>query len=105
MKRIPHTQAIKWIHRRLDGMLKESQRPILDEHLGSCDSCRAYSDEMELLSIRLNHEFRIRWDKTEGPSQNMIEQVTTHAKKIPMTNRFSSGMRLVVSAIALIALA
>ncbi len=91
---ISHQQAIKLIHRRLDGSLTVSQTLSLDEHLLSCDTCRAYSTEMDLVPTRLQNEFHLRWDKDPGPSQKVIRQVTAKARNIPMTNRISSGVKL-----------
>ena len=104
MSGISHKQAIQLIHRRLDGLLNEIQLLSLDEHLQSCDECRAYASEMDLLPMHLRHEFHTRWDKNPGPSQNVIEHVTTKARNIPMTNRFSSSVKLFAGAIAMLIL-
>jgi len=105
MNSISHKQAIQWIHRRLDGILNENERSILDEHLHSCDSCRAYADEMELVPSRLTHEFRSRWDPQPGPSQNAFRNVMDQASRIPMRNRIATVTQLFAGAAALIALA
>ncbi|MCI0554372.1 MAG: zf-HC2 domain-containing protein, partial [Anaerolineae bacterium] len=102
MKGISHKQAIKLIHLRLDGLLNESQSRSLNEHLDTCDSCRAYTAEMELLPVQLQNEFHVRWDQDPGPSHNVIEQVTTKARRIPMTNRISSGIKLLAGIAALV---
>src|SRR6185503_11852075 len=99
---ISHPQAIQWIHRRLDGLLNESQLLSLEEHLRSCDKCSTYAAEMELLPLHLRHEFHTRWDKKPGPSQQVVEQVMTKTRNIPMTNRISSGVKLLAGAMALI---
>jgi Tol biopolymer transport system component len=99
-----HKQAIKLIHRCLDGSLTVSQTLSLDEHLLSCDTCRAYSNEMDLLPIRLQNEFHLCWDKDLGPSQKVIEQVMKKARNIPMKNRISSGVRIFAGFTALIVL-
>jgi dipeptidyl aminopeptidase/acylaminoacyl peptidase len=104
MSGISHQQAIQLIHRRLDGLLNESQRLALDEHLRSCEECNSYASEMELLPLHLRHEFHTRWDKKPGPSQPVIEHVTTKAKSIPVANRVSSGAKLFAGAFALILL-
>jgi hypothetical protein len=59
---------------------------------------------MEGLSAHLRNEFHHRWDARSGPSRNVIEQVMTKTKNIPMTNRISSGVKLFAGAIALILL-
>jgi Tol biopolymer transport system component len=104
MSGISHPQAIQWIHRRLDGLLNESQLLSLEEHLRSCDKCSTYAAEMELLPLHLRHEFHTRWDKKPGPSQQVVEQVMTKTRNIPMTNRISSGVKLLAGAMALILL-
>ena len=49
MNGLTHKQAIQFIHRRLDGMLKGDQSLLLDEHLDTCDACRTYAREMQAL--------------------------------------------------------
>src|SRR5688572_1761209 len=105
MNGISHKQAIQLIHRRLDGLLNESQLLALEEHLGSCDSCRAYAIDMDGLSAHLQNEFHRRWDTQLDPSQKVFEHVTTKASNIPMANRISSGAKLFAGAMALIVLA
>jgi TolB protein len=104
MNHITHKQALKWIDRRLDGLLAPGQIQLLDEHLLSCDSCRGYAAEMDLLPGRLHSEFHARWDDQSGPSQSIMEYVTSNARRIPMANRFSSGIRWAAGAAALIAM-
>ena len=105
MSAISHKQAIRLIHRRLDGFLDSRRFLSLDGHLRSCESCRAYAARMELIPPRLHHEFHARWDQQPGPSHRVLEQVMAKAKRIPMTNRFSSWFRLLASAAALLLLA
>lgn len=104
MKPITHKQAIQWIHRRQDGLLNEDQLLSLEEHLWSCDTCRAYAINMDGLSAHLQNEFHRHWDTQPGPSQNVYEYVTTRARAIPMANRISSGAKLLAGAMALIVL-
>ena len=87
MNGITHKEAIKLIHRRLDGLLKEDQISALEEHLRSCDSCRAYAIDMDGLSAHVQNEFHRRWDIQVVPSQKVFEHVTTKASNIPMANR------------------
>ena len=105
MNDITHNQAIKWIHRRQDGLLKEDQQSVLEEHLHSCEACRAYALEMAGYSAHLQNEFHRRWDQSMGPSQNVTDEVMLKAKKIPVTNRISSGVRVFAGALALVLLA
>src|ERR1051325_11523053 len=105
MKDLTHKQAIKFIHLRLDGMLKENQQSLLDEHLRTCDSCQAYSHEMETLPVQLNQEFRTRWDQDHVPSHNVLKNVTNNARRIPMGKRFSSNLQLLAGIAVLVALA
>ena len=105
MNEISHKQAIQWIHRRLDGLLNEGQLSSLQEHLRSCDSCRAYTAEMDGLSTHMQNEFHRRWDEKLGPSQNVTEHVTAKAKRILLTNRIYSGAKLFTGAMTLIVLA
>jgi Tol biopolymer transport system component len=105
MNGISHKQAIQLIHRRLDGLLNESQLLLLHEHLNSCDSCRVYSINMDGLAAHLQNEFHHRWDEQPGPSQNIMEHVMAKAKRIPITNRISSGVKLFAGATALVVMA
>lgn len=94
MKGITHKKAIQLIDSRQDGLLNGDQGVLLDDHLRLCDPCRAYSNEMEILASRLNHEFQARFERQPGPSQNLTEQVSIKAKNIPGAKRFSSGFRM-----------
>jgi Tol biopolymer transport system component len=102
MNGITHKQAIELIHRRLDGLLNEKQLLSLEEHLRSCDSCRLYAAEMDLLLGRLQTQFHLRWDEQPGPSQKVIERVATKARNILMTNRISSTVRVCAGVAALV---
>ena len=104
MSGISHKQAIQLIHRHMDGLLNESQRLLLEEHLRSCDSCHDYANNMDGLSAHLQNEFHHRWDARLGPSQKVSEQVMTKTRNIPMTNRISSSVKLLAGAMALILL-
>jgi Tol biopolymer transport system component len=105
MNGISHKQAIQWIHRRLDGLLSESQLSSLEEHIRNCDSCRTYAINMDGFAAHLQNEFHRRWDEKPGPSQNVMKQVTAKAKRIPVANRISSGAKLLAGAMTLIVLA
>ena len=93
------------IHRRLDGLLNDSQSLSLDKHLLSCEQCSGYASELEMLPLHLRREFHARWDEQPGPSHKLKEQVTTKAKRIPMANRFSSSLRVLAGVTALLFLA
>jgi Tol biopolymer transport system component len=107
MNGITHKQAIKWIHRRMDGMLKGNEASQLDEHLASCESCRTFANEMGTLPVLLNEEFKDRWDINSGPSSQMAAQISAKARKFPIQRRFSSSMKLAtgIAAIAVLAFA
>jgi Tol biopolymer transport system component len=104
MNPVTHKQAVKWIDRRLDGLLTKRQILVLTEHLDSCDSCRAYAAEMESLPAQLQKEFHARWDEKPGPSEKVMQHVTTKARNIPMRNRISSSFKLLAGAVALLML-
>lgn len=104
MNQISHRQAIQWIDRRLDGLLMTKQAVVLEGHLRSCDSCRAYAAEMDLLPARLQKEFHARWDKRRGPSPKIMQHITTKARSIPVANRISSASKLFAGAAALVLL-
>jgi len=59
---------------------------------------------MDGLSAHLQNEFHHRWDTSLGPSQKVSEQVMTKSRNLPMTNRISSGVKLLAGAMALILL-
>lgn len=104
MNGISHKQAIQLTHRRLDGMLKEKQGLLLEEHLASCASCRPYVSEMELLPDRLQREFHARWDEKEVPSQNMMARIQQQTRRVIMSNRVSFGLRAFAGFVALVVL-
>ncbi|HSL46033.1 MAG TPA: zf-HC2 domain-containing protein, partial [Anaerolineales bacterium] len=105
MNGISHKQAVQWIHRRLDGLLLDNQALLLTEHLATCKTCRSYASEMDLLPVHLQSQFHARWDSKPGPTQNVVEHVMTKARRIPVTNRISSGVKLVTGASTLIMMA
>src|SRR5215216_1598895 len=105
MNGISHKQAIQFIDRRMDGMLNERQRFLLEEHLHSCDSCQAYATDMDGLAAHVQNEFHRHWDSQLGPSQNVFEHVTAQASRVTMRNRIATGAKLFASAVALIAIA
>jgi hypothetical protein len=105
MNGMTHKQAIKLIHRRQDELLKGIQLSLLEEHLRSCESCRAYSDEMKLLTANLNRAFKAHWDGGAGPSDNMTGNVLTKAKSIPAAKQTSFNFQLLSGALVLILLA
>lgn len=105
MNGISHKQAVQWIHRRLDGLLNENQLLSLEEHLHSCEFCRTYATELDSLPAELQSRFHARWDEESGPSRKVLHYVTAKARKIPMSNRISSGVTLLAGAMALILLA
>jgi TolB protein len=105
MNGISHKQAIKWIHRRMDGLLNDRQLVELDEHLHSCDACRAYATNLDGFSTHLQNEFHRRWDTQLDPSQKVFEHVTARATKLRVTGRIISGAKLLAGAMTLIALA
>jgi Tol biopolymer transport system component len=84
---------------------KEDQQSLLEDHLHSCESCRAYALEMAGFSAHLQNEFHRRWDQGVGPSQNVTDEVILKARKIPVTKRISSGVRVFAGALALVLLA
>lgn len=103
MNGISHKQAIKWIHLRLDGLLKTDQAVLLEEHLETCEPCRAYSQEIGILPGYLNTRFKERWNAEMRLSSHMAQRVNDQARRIPMAKRFSSGAKL-LSAVAALAL-
>jgi Tol biopolymer transport system component len=93
MNGISHKQAIHLIHRRLDGMLKDSQILSLDEHLQTCEACRSYAHQMELLPSQLHVEFHSRWDAQDGPSSKVMRNIRSSSRRITMSNRLHVGFR------------
>lgn len=104
MNPISHKQALQWIDRRLDGLLAQKQLSLLDEHLHSCEECRAYASEMDKLPAQLQNEFHARWDAKPGPSPKVLQTVAAKARNIPMRNRIASGAKLLAGAATLILL-
>jgi len=104
MNGISHKQAVQWIHRRLDGLLDESQLLMLDEHLNSCEFCRTYAAQLDSLPAELQSKFHARWDEESGPSRKVLQYVTMKARRIPISNRISSGVMLLAGTVTLILL-
>lgn len=105
MTGITHKQAMQLINRRLDGLLSDSQRLTLNEHLETCDSCRAHAMAMDGLSAHLQNRFHARWDRQPGFPQNIMEFVTTRARRRTLLNRLSSAVTVTASVGMLILLA
>lgn len=105
MNGITHKQAIQFIHRRLDGMLKGNDALLLDEHLDSCDVCRTYASEMDVIPAQLNAELKSRWDADQGPSLKVAQHVSAQARKIATQQRFASAIKLVTGLAAIAVLA
>ncbi len=105
MKGITHKQAIKLIHRRQDALLKGNQQGLLEEHLGSCNSCRLYSEEMEQLTSRLTNEFQARLENDTGPSKNVMNQVMSNVRSISAAKRTSLQFQFLTGVIVLVVLA
>ncbi|MGE5641928.1 MAG: hypothetical protein ACM3Y8_02860 [Byssovorax cruenta] len=105
MNTITHEGARDLIDRRLDERLKANQQTLLDDHLHSCETCRLYASEMDLVRTRLTQEFQARWDDDPGPSASLMDHITSRARRIPAANRFSSNVRFLSGAAALLLLA
>jgi Tol biopolymer transport system component len=60
---------------------------------------------MDGLSAHLQNGFHRRWDEKLGPSQNVMNHVTTKARRIPLTKQIYSGAKLFAGAITLIVFA
>lgn len=103
MNGITHKQAIQFIHLRLDGMLKADQAVFLDEHLEACESCRTYAQKLGTLPAYLNTQFKERWDTETNIPSHIVQRVNAQARKIPLAQRFSSGVKL-LGAVATLAL-
>lgn len=104
MTGINHKQAQRYLRAAADGLLRESQRALLDAHLRECDSCRAEADELKALEARLKKNFQARWDANDGPSENVIATIQSRSRRIIMTNRINTALKTAAGLAALLVL-
>ena len=104
MNGITHKQAKRHMRAELDGLLDAHQRLDLQTHLRECDACRAESESLASLTVRLQSEFHNRWDKQTGPSANVMANVHSQTRRIMLVNRINTGLRAVGGIAALLVL-
>jgi len=104
MTGITHKQARDYINAFADGLIQEQERELLNEHLKTCDECRAYAGQMNALESRLRHSFHHRWEPLHGPSENLAQTVQSSARKIAMTDRINLRLKIIAGFAALIVL-
>jgi Tol biopolymer transport system component len=92
MKEITHRQARRYMQADLDGLLGDARRLDLKAHLAGCETCRAESESLSMLTSRLQSEFHERWDAHNGPSQNVTANVRSQTRRIIMSNKFKWGL-------------
>lgn len=92
------------MHADLDELLSEAQRFDLDSHLSGCETCRAESQSLSMLTSRLQSEFHVRWDAQNGPSQQVISNVHARTRRIIMSNRMNFGLKVLAGIAVLLVL-
>jgi TolB protein len=104
MTGINHKQAQRYLRAAADGLLRDDQRALLDAHLRECASCRAEADELKALEARLKKNFQARWDANDGPSTNVMTTIQSRSRRIIMTNRINTGLKLIAGLVTLLVL-
>lgn len=61
MMSISHKQSRAWIDEQADGLLSESNKNLLQTHLGTCAECSAYAAEIHSLEKGLGESLTERW--------------------------------------------
>ncbi len=67
----------------------DAERQAVAEHLRSCESCRAESEELRLAAERLREE-RAEWDET---SQTLWERIRDEVRRRPRGGEAGDGSR------------
>ncbi len=104
MTGINHKQAQRYLRAATDGLIRESQRALLDAHLRECDFCRAKADELNAFEAHLKKSFQARWDASDGPSRNVMTTIQSRSRRIIMTNRINTGLKMLAGIAALLVL-
>lgn len=75
MIEISHQQAQRLLRSRLDQQLSSEQWRMLQEHLETCESCRAYDTRLIGLEKSLRRSLRTGWENIHGPPENTDQDV------------------------------
>ena len=102
---ISHGKAKRYLRLATDGLLRDSQRILLEAHLRVCASCSAEAEKLNTLEKHLKRTFQARWDYQNGPSKNLISNICLQTGRIRMSNRIKIGLRFVTGIVLLVALA
>jgi WD40 repeat protein len=105
MTGITHQMAHAFLLAAADGLLNERHRRDLEQHLNTCDACRAYAADLDQVSITLKNSFHQRWDIHHGPSKDLIQNVHTGRRRIHMVNRTANIVKVFATVSALLILA
>ena len=101
MNEITHELARRFLRAATDGLISDQERTLLESHLRDCGSCRAESESLNALSVRLAHGFHERWDAQEGPSENVLTRVVSQKGRIVLAYRVSLGLKTLAGIAAL----
>jgi hypothetical protein len=105
MKALNHPQAQRLIHARLDGALKSADSARLSAHLGTCQACRQYADQIQHLDAGLRLEFRSHVLSAPAVPAHAFDTITHQVVKSRAkmnTNRiFASSLSFVLLLIVL----
>ncbi len=64
---IDHQKAKSYLFKEIDGILSPAERTQLDEHLASCDSCRAEQTALSAFDATLRSRLHAEWDSAPTP--------------------------------------
>src|SRR5689334_21989175 len=104
MTGITHKQAGRYMRADLDGLLAETEHRDLTAHLDECEACRLESESLSSLTARLQNGFHSRWDTQHGPSTIVIANIQSQSRRIIMSNRIKTGLKIFAGLTALILL-
>jgi TolB protein len=93
MTGITHKQARRYLSLAADGLLRDSQRSVLEAHLHGCAACSLEAEKLNDLETHLKHTFHTRWDAQDGPSRNMAASIRPRTRNMLLSNRIKKGLK------------
>ena len=102
---ISYEDARRLMRAASDNLLNDSERQTLDEHLQSCENCRAQAAELQALNLRLNGVLKTRLESKHEPSANILARVQAQNRRNIAMNRIQFGFSTLAGVTALILVA
>jgi exosortase O len=94
MKEISHDQARRFMLAAADGLLDETQRTELSQHLQACEECRTESEHLDALGRDLKLSFRNRWEAIAFPTKPLVTELPQAEPLWPRLGRVTVNLAL-----------